>query len=55
MGLLANFKIRTNVLIALLPLVVMVIVAAMYASIEMDQIDSWYGDLIGKDVRPFTT
>ncbi len=51
MGLLANFKIRTKVLIALLPLVVMVIVAAMYASIEMDQIDSWYSDLIGKDVK----
>jgi signal transduction histidine kinase/CheY-like chemotaxis protein len=51
MGLLANFKIRTKVLIALLPLVVMVIVAAMYASIEMDKIDSWYSDLIGKDVK----
>src|ERR1700748_1815210 len=51
MGILANFKIRTKVLIALLPLVVMVIVAAMYASIEMDQIDSRYSDLIGKDVK----
>jgi signal transduction histidine kinase/CheY-like chemotaxis protein/HPt (histidine-containing phosphotransfer) domain-containing protein len=51
MGLLANFKIRTKVLIALLPLVVMVIVAALYASIEMDNIDSRYSDLITQDVR----
>ncbi len=40
MGLLANFKIRTKVLIASLPLAVMVIVAAMYASIEMSRIDT---------------
>ena len=51
MGLLANFKIRTKVLIALLPLVVMVIVAALYASIEMNKIDSQYSDLIDKDVK----
>jgi len=51
MGLLANFKIRTKVLIALLPLVVMVIVAATYASIEMDNIDSRYSSLIGRDVK----
>jgi signal transduction histidine kinase/CheY-like chemotaxis protein len=51
MGLLANFKIRTKVLIALLPLVIMVIVAALYASIEMDRIDRRYGDLIAKDVN----
>jgi signal transduction histidine kinase/DNA-binding response OmpR family regulator/HPt (histidine-containing phosphotransfer) domain-containing protein len=51
MGLLANFRIRTKVFVALLPLAVMVIVAALYASIEMKRIDSWYSDLIGKDVR----
>src|SRR5215470_659519 len=51
MGLLANFKIRTKVLIALLPLAIMVIVAAMYASIEMDKIDQYYGDLISQDVK----
>jgi signal transduction histidine kinase/DNA-binding response OmpR family regulator len=51
MGLLANFKIRTKVLIALLPLVVMVLVAAFYASIEMDKIDTRYSGLIGKDVK----
>ncbi len=51
MGLLANFKIRTKVLIASLPLVVMVIVAALYTSIEMNRIDARYGDLIGRDVK----
>jgi signal transduction histidine kinase/DNA-binding response OmpR family regulator/HPt (histidine-containing phosphotransfer) domain-containing protein len=51
MGLLANFKIRTKVLIALLPLVIMVIVAATYASIEMDNIDSRYSGLISRDVK----
>jgi len=55
MGLLANFKIRNKVLIALLPLAVMVIVAALYASIEMDRIDSVYSDLIGKDVNALQT
>ncbi|MGC1298627.1 MAG: hypothetical protein WA869_26675, partial [Alloacidobacterium sp.] len=50
MGLLANLKIRTKVLIALLPLVAMVIVAALYASIEMDKIDHLYSDLISRDV-----
>ena len=51
MALLANFKIRNKVLIALLPLVVMVLLAALYASIEMDKIDSRYSSLIGKDVK----
>ena len=51
MGLLANFKLRTKVLVASLPLVVMVIVAALYASIEMDRIDTWYSNLIGRDVK----
>ncbi len=51
MGLLANFKIRTKVLVASLPLVLMVIVAALYASIEMKQIDTGYSELIGRDVK----
>src|SRR5271170_980195 len=51
MGLLANFRIRTKVFVALLPLAVMVIVAALYASIEMKRIDTWYSDLISKDVK----
>jgi signal transduction histidine kinase/DNA-binding response OmpR family regulator/HPt (histidine-containing phosphotransfer) domain-containing protein len=51
MGLLANFKIRTKVFVALLPLALMVIVAALYASIEMNRIDARYSDLIGEDVK----
>jgi len=51
MGLLANFKIGTKVFVSLLPLAVMVIVAALYASIEMKRIDTRYSDLIGKDVN----
>jgi hypothetical protein len=51
MGLLANFKIRTKVLVASLPLVLMVLVAALYASIEMNKIDTRYSELIGRDVK----
>src|SRR5437588_8134350 len=51
MGLLANFRIRTKVFVALLPLASMVIVAALYASIEMNRIDARYSDLIDKDVK----
>ena len=51
MGLLANFKIRTKVFVALLPLAIMVIVAALYASIEMNRIDTRYSDLIDKDLK----
>jgi putative methionine-R-sulfoxide reductase with GAF domain len=51
MGLLANLKIRTKILIALLPLAFMVIVAACYASIEMKKIDDGYSDLIDKNVK----
>src|SRR6201989_1400497 len=51
MGLLANFKIRTKVFVALLPLAIMVLVAALYASIEMNRIDTRYSDLTGKEVK----
>jgi signal transduction histidine kinase/CheY-like chemotaxis protein len=51
MGLLANFRIRTKVLAALLPLVLMVLVAALYSSIEMNRIDKSYSDLIARDVK----
>jgi signal transduction histidine kinase/CheY-like chemotaxis protein len=50
MGILSNLKIRTKVLLALLPLALMVILAALYASIEMERIDSWYRNLIDQDV-----
>jgi hypothetical protein len=42
MGLLANFKIRTKVLVALLPLVIMVIIAGLYSSDRMSTIDARY-------------
>src|SRR5215469_7931646 len=51
MSLLANLKIRTKVLIALLPLVAMVLVAATYASIEMGKIEHQYNNLISKEVK----
>src|ERR1035441_57360 len=51
MGLLANFKIRTKVLIALLPLAIMVIVAVLYSSIEMKRIETRYSDLLDRDVK----
>jgi signal transduction histidine kinase/DNA-binding response OmpR family regulator len=50
MGILSNLKIRTKVLLALLPLALMVVLAALYASIEMERIDSWYRDLVDQDV-----
>jgi signal transduction histidine kinase/DNA-binding response OmpR family regulator len=51
MGLLANFKIRTKVFVALLPLAVMVLIAALYATIQMNRIDARYSGLTGKDVK----
>jgi signal transduction histidine kinase/CheY-like chemotaxis protein len=51
MSPLAKFKIRTKVLIALLPLAIMVVIAAVFASIEMHSIDTWYSDLIANDVN----
>ncbi|MBV8552516.1 MAG: response regulator [Acidobacteriaceae bacterium] len=51
MGLLANLKIRTKLLISLLPLAIMVIAGALYFSIEIVMIDGWYSDLIARDVK----
>ena len=51
MGLLANLKIRTKVFIALLPLAVMVLVAVLYSSIEIKQIDTWYSGLLDRDIN----
>jgi signal transduction histidine kinase/DNA-binding response OmpR family regulator/HPt (histidine-containing phosphotransfer) domain-containing protein len=51
MSLLANFKIRTKVLIALLPLAIMVIIAAFYSSDRMSTIDARYSGLLDKDVK----
>src|SRR5262249_47338578 len=51
MGLLANLKIRTKVLVALLPLAIMVIVAVLYSSNRMRTIDAHYSALLDKDVK----
>jgi len=51
MSLLANFKIRTKVLIALLPLAIMVIIAALYSSDRMSTIDARHSGLLDKDVK----
>jgi len=51
MSLLANLKIRTKVLIALLPLAIMVIIAALYSSDRMSTIDAHYSGLLDKDVK----
>jgi len=51
MGLLANLKIRTKVLIALLPLVIMVIIAVSYSSNRMSNIDARYRGLLDKNVK----
>jgi signal transduction histidine kinase/DNA-binding response OmpR family regulator/HPt (histidine-containing phosphotransfer) domain-containing protein len=51
MSLLANFKIHTKVLIALLPLVIMVIIAALYSSDRMSTIDARYSGLLDKNVK----
>jgi signal transduction histidine kinase/DNA-binding response OmpR family regulator/HPt (histidine-containing phosphotransfer) domain-containing protein len=51
MSLLANLKIRTKILIALLPLAIMVIIAALYSSDRMSTIDNRYSGLLDKDVK----
>jgi len=51
MGLLANLRIRTKVLVALLPLAIMVIIAALYSSNRMSMIDAQYSALLDKDVK----
>ena len=45
---LANLKIRTKLLVALLPLVIMVIASAIYGSIAMVRTDTEYSELIDK-------
>ena len=50
MSILSNFKIRTKILIALLPLVVMVAAAGIYSSIEMKKIDTQYSELMDRDL-----
>lgn len=51
MGLFQNLKIRRKLLAAMLPLVVMVIVAGVYSSIAIKKIDTRYTELIDQDVN----
>jgi len=51
MGFLSNLKIRPKLLIALTPLALMAVAAAIYSSIESKAIDTKYSDLITKDER----
>src|SRR3974377_2208805 len=51
MGLLANLKLRRKLLLATLPLILMVIVAGTYASIEIRVLDEWYSQLVDHDLR----
>lgn len=46
MGLLANRKIRTRLLLAVLPLGVMVLLATFYSTYESKKIDTWYSYMI---------
>jgi len=46
MGLLANLKLRRKLMLAMLPIVIMVIGAGVYASIEIRMIDAWYSNLV---------
>jgi len=55
MGLLANLKIRTKVFIALLPLAIMVIIAALYSADRMSTIDAKYSYLLDKDVKALSS
>jgi len=51
MGFLSNLKIRPKLLIALAPLALMAIVAAVYSSIESKAIDTRYSQLISNYMR----
>jgi len=51
MGLLANFKLRKKLLIALAPLVLMVSAAVLYGSHESRRIDSLYSQLIDQEIK----
>jgi signal transduction histidine kinase/DNA-binding response OmpR family regulator/HPt (histidine-containing phosphotransfer) domain-containing protein len=51
MGLLANLKLRKKLLVALTPLIVMVVAAGLYSSIEAKRIDTWYSLLIDNDIK----
>src|SRR5271156_5867701 len=51
MGWLTNLKIRRKLLLALSPLVVMIVLGALYSSIASRKIDASYSELINRDVK----
>ena len=51
MGLLANLKLRKKLLVALTSLIVMVVAAGLYSSIEAKRIDAWYSLLIDNEIK----
>jgi len=51
MGLLVNLKLRRKLFVALAPLLFVVIIARVYASYESKQIDTWYSQIIGNEVK----
>jgi len=51
MGLFSNLKLRRKLLIALFPLVLMVLAAVLYSSIQIKNIDTAYSKLMADDVN----
>jgi len=47
--MLANLRLRKKLLVALTPLVLMVVVAGLYSSIQATRIDTWYSRLIDNE------
>jgi two-component system, sensor histidine kinase and response regulator len=50
MSFLNDLKIRTRILIALMPLLIMIVGSGVYSSIEMKSIDGRYRELIDRDM-----
>jgi signal transduction histidine kinase/DNA-binding response OmpR family regulator/HPt (histidine-containing phosphotransfer) domain-containing protein len=48
---LANLTLRRKLILAMAPLVLMVLIAGLYASIQIKHIDTRYSDLLDQDVR----
>ena len=51
MRFLPNLRLRRKLLIAMVPLVLMVVVAGIYSSFESNIIDNWYSALIDNQVK----
>ena len=55
MSILPDYKLRTQFLIALAPLALVVTMGALYSSIQMKKIDDWYSSLITKNIKALRT